>query len=451
MKEMNELPEHTASGVETGYDEELIRITGDLAKSSVDRIFRHLRDAREAARHADDPMFARITVILAAASLESNLSHLTARALAIADLRPAMYSREQLEYLRGLKTVVTDRGALKEVPIRQSLEERLQLVPDLLARAFNRRYKLPSTSAAIRKLHRTIELRDAIIHPRWDRYVPSITADEAAQAIDAVELYLESVQRQLHPYLVGYMPALMTIRGWDKHDVGVGHRTEGKRVRRSEFKAILEEGLSKVIATEWFNIVMICRFALESGTDAGEPGSLLTRAALVLLFAGLDAQLSIVAQWRLHDTAIAFNPAERLFLEENIVQLDRGGEVEVLEDRQAFKQRIVAVPTILARRVEGNEINLDIGTPWGEQLQNSYLLRNQVVHAPPNKPLAQVSHDELYDSCLAVQQYIAAMAKLAPKVFEPQALLLEKNPFVDENKRPSVAIMPLPSGWGEPE
>jgi len=149
------------------YDEELIKICGDLAMANVDRIFRHLRDAREAERNADEPMFARIAVILAAASLESNLSHLTARALAIADARPALYSREQLEYLRGVKKVVTDRGYLKEVPIKQSLEERLQLVPDLLARAFDRHYVLPARSTAIRKLHRTIELRDAIIHPRW--------------------------------------------------------------------------------------------------------------------------------------------------------------------------------------------------------------------------------------------------------------------------------------------
>lgn len=56
------------------YDEELIKICGDLAAISVDRIFRHLRDAREARRHAAEPMFARIAVILAAASLESNLS-----------------------------------------------------------------------------------------------------------------------------------------------------------------------------------------------------------------------------------------------------------------------------------------------------------------------------------------------------------------------------------------
>jgi hypothetical protein len=36
---------------------------------------------------------------------------------------------------------------------------------------------------------------------------------EAAQAVDAVELYLNSVQRQLHPYLVGYFGALFTVRG----------------------------------------------------------------------------------------------------------------------------------------------------------------------------------------------------------------------------------------------
>ncbi len=147
---MSEPIEPNASEGRPKYDEELIQITGDLAKSSVDRIFRHLRDAREAARHADDPMFARITVILAAASLESNLSHLTARALAIAAVRPAMYSREQMEYLRGTKTVVTDRGSLKEVPMRQGLEERLQLVPDLLARAFDRRYESSKTNPRAR-------------------------------------------------------------------------------------------------------------------------------------------------------------------------------------------------------------------------------------------------------------------------------------------------------------
>jgi hypothetical protein len=432
------------------YDEELINICGDLAATSVDRIFRHLRDAREAHRHADEPMFARIAVILAAASLESNLSHLTARALAIAAARPALYSREQLEYLRGIKTVITERGALKEVPLKQSLEERLQLVPDLLARAFGRRYVLPAQSAAIRKMRRTIELRDAIIHPRWDRYVPAVTEDEAAQAIDAIELYLESIQQQLHPYLVGYISALMTIRGWDKHDVAVGHRTAGKRVQKSAFKKMLDEGIATVIAKEWFGIVMICSFALESGTDRGEEGSLLTRAAIVLLFAGLDAQLSIVAQWHLHDPGTQFEPVERLFLEENIVQLGQDGEIEVIEDRQAFKQRIVAVPTILARRVEGKEIKLDIGTTWGEQLQKSYLLRNQVVHAPPDKPLARVSHDELYDACLAVQHYITALTEVAPITFEVQSLLVKKNPFVDPAKRPTVQVTPLPQGWDTP-
>ena len=293
-------------------------------------------------------------------------------------------------------------------------------------------------------------LRDVIIHPRWDRYVPAVTEDEAAQSIDAVELYLESIQDQLHPYLVAYSPALLTIRGLDKHDVAVGHRTAGKRVQKSSFQTMLDVGPAEVIAKEWLDIVTICRFALESGTDRGEKGSFLTRAAIVLLFAGLDAQLSIVAQLRLHDPRITFEPAERLFLEENIVQLGLNGEIEVIEDRQKFKQRIVAVPTILARRVEGMEIKLDIGRTWGEQLMKSCHLRNQVVHAPPHKPLARISHDELYDACLAVQQYITALTEVAPITFEVQSFFVKRSPFVDPAKRPTIQVTPLPQGWVTP-
>jgi len=209
---------------------------------------------------------------------------------------PNLYKPEQLEYLSGRKTVVTDRGGLKEVPLRQSLEERLQVVPDLLARSVHRRYKLPKNSAAIRKLRRTIELRDAIIHPRWDRYLPSVSAMEAAQAVDAVELYLNSVQRQLHPYLVGYIAALLTIRGYDKHDVAIGHRTEDKRVPKTKFVTMTSVGIGKVLVQSWMDMVMICGFALESGCEGDSEGSLLTRVALVLLFAGVDSQLSIVAK-----------------------------------------------------------------------------------------------------------------------------------------------------------
>jgi hypothetical protein len=359
------VPDDDTPPVERRFDHELIQLWGDIAKSGVDRIFMHLRDARESLRLADTSPMAKATVILASAALESNLAHLTLRALAAAKVRPDLYKAEQLEYLSGRKTIVTDRGGLKEVPLRQSLEERLQVVPDLLARSVHRRYALPKNSAAIRKLRRTIELRDSIIHPRWDRYLPRVSVMEAAQAVDAVELYLNSVQRQLHPYLVGYFGALFTIRGYDKHDVAVGHRTEDQRVPKTKFTTMTSIGIAKVLVQSWMDMMMICSFALESGCEGDSEGSLMTRVALVLLFAGLDSQLSIVAQWRLHDDAITFHKAESNFLEENTVGLGKDGEIEIAEDRQSFRERIVAVPTILARRVEGREITIDIGNQMG--------------------------------------------------------------------------------------
>ena len=406
-------------------DNEMVQVFGDIAQAGIDRIFMHLRDAREAGRGANIPLLAKATVILSCAALESNLAHLTQRALAAAKARPQLYSREQLEYLSGTKQSITDRGAVRDVRLRQSLEERLQVVPDLLARAIGRRYALPKTSSAIRKLRRTIELRDAIIHPRWDRYLPLVTADEAAQSIDAVELYLHSIQMHLHPYMVGYIGALMTIRGHDKHDVAIGHRTAGKRVRKSSFLPMTDVGIVEVMLQEWFSMPLVCRMAFEGGTEGDSAGSLLTRVAIVLLFAGLNSQLSILAQWKLHDATVSFETVERHFLEENVVGIGRDGEAEVTEDHQGFKQRVIAVPAILARRVEGLDIDFNLGTRWGEQLQKSYTLRNYVVHAPPDQPLARVTRRELYDAATAIKSYFQALVVIAPETFKIQGLLLD--------------------------
>ena len=155
---------------------------------------------------------------------------------------------------------------------------------------------------------------------------------------------------------------------------------------------------------------------------------MLTRVALVLLFAGVNVQLSIVSQWRLHDPSMTFHKAERNFLEENVVGLGRDGEVEVIEDRQSFKKRIIAVPSVLARRVESKEITVDIGTAWGEQLQKSHDLRNCVVHAPPGEPMPRVTRDELRAAGDAVRSYFGELLQKAPETFKAQGVLL--NHFV---------------------
>jgi hypothetical protein len=76
-------------------------------------------------------------------------------------------------------------------------------------------------------MRRTIARRDAIVHPTWNRYVSMVGWWEAAEAVDAVELYLNSVRASVHPYLIGYTHMLWTIKGPTKHDMGIGHRTFG--------------------------------------------------------------------------------------------------------------------------------------------------------------------------------------------------------------------------------
>ena len=120
---------------------DLLHISEGLIHSGLDRIYLHLRDARELMRLADHSVMAKATIILASAALESNLAHLTLRAQAFGKARPGLYSPEQSDYLAGKQTIITDRGALREIPQRQSLEGRLQVLPDLLARAFDLRYE----------------------------------------------------------------------------------------------------------------------------------------------------------------------------------------------------------------------------------------------------------------------------------------------------------------------
>jgi Transposase IS66 family len=62
---------------------------------------------------------AKATIVLASAALESNLAHLTLRAQEFGKARPGP---EQSDYLAGKQTIVTHRGAPKEIPQRQSLD-----------------------------------------------------------------------------------------------------------------------------------------------------------------------------------------------------------------------------------------------------------------------------------------------------------------------------------------
>jgi hypothetical protein len=167
--------------------------------------------------------------------------------------------------------------------------------------------------------------------------------------------------------------------------------------------------------------------------EGDSQGSMFTRAALVLIYAMLDAHLSVVAQWRMRENPDGFDEAEILFLNEFAVGVGHDGEVWLGEDHQSFKKRIKAVPAILSRRVDGHEEAVDLGGNWGRDLLEGQQLRNQVMHSSFGSPLPRVTKQELDRYTKAVFAYFQELRNKLPKSFEYVGVLLEGNKGLMEN------------------
>lgn len=409
-------------------DEELHRIAFEEALKNRELALVHLRDARNllyaVAQTNGNSALAKATVLMATAALETNLTYIAYIAQRFAEARPNKLELPQLDFLRGIDRQIDDNGRVVQRRARQGLSERMTNVPDLFARILGRRYIRDLKSAASRKMERTIERRDAIVHPRWDRNASGLGWWEAAEAVDAVELYLESVDRCLRPYLIGYATMLITIKGPTKHDLGVGHRTHGRKAPRRKGPAP-PPALSELLVRDWIDSKFMVDIALAHGTDGDSDGSMLTRAALVFLYAMIDAQLSIVSQLKIQQNPAAFHEAEILFLNEVAAGVGHDGEVWLDSDQYPFKKRIKAIPAMLSRVVDGREFTPDFSTDWGRRLLEGYALRNRVVHSSPGETMPSVSKAELTSAVAAVRNYFAELARGAPKAFEHITILVK--------------------------
>ena len=142
----------------------------------------------------------------------------------------------------------------------------------------------------------------------------------------------------------------------------------------------------------------------------------------------LDAQLSVVAQWRMRERAASFRESEILFLNEYAVGLGHDGEVWFDDDHQSFKKRIKAVPAILSRRLDGREEFIDLGKSWGKDLIYGQGLRNHVMHSAFGEPLVRVTKQELILTAKAVFAYFEELATKLPRSFEHMNVLLKIKP-----------------------
>jgi hypothetical protein len=402
-------------------DEICLNIVAEQFQKHINLVGVHLRDARNLllAVKKDDRILAKGAIVLASAAIEANLEYFCQLAIEIRNVyKHELYLPPELFYLKGVEAFIDEKGELRERPQRQKLEERLLIVPKLLGKAFDRDYQLSKTkSAAFKKLRNTIERRDAIIHPRWDKYLEQIGWFEAAEAVDGVELYLHSVQLALHPYLVGFFSLLFTMRGYQKDDVSIAYRTWGRRGRPIKFVAMETVGVSGIISQEWLESLLWIEMAMHHDTERDSNGSMFTRAALILLYSMIDAQLAIVSQMYLQTHRERFSEAEALFLLERAVGIGTDGELFVSEDHQSFKQRLLAVPRILSRAVNRRDLDIQMNQPMWQKLMEYHTMRNLVVHSSSDATFPRVSKAELFEAWESVLWYFSTLANLAPDIF----------------------------------
>jgi hypothetical protein len=388
---------------------------------SLDVIIIHLRDARNilaAVGDADrDRALAKSVILLASASVESNLAFLSALGAELAEKYDAL-APSQIDYLRGIQEIIDDQGNPRTKPLRQSLEDRVRTVPALLGQIFGIEFKYPDEDGGNRKLGRMIAYRDALVHPRWQRYVYDIGPREAALAVDAAEWYLEIVATTLAPFLDYYNRLLYDMPNFDNSSPGpVGKRVEAVVSDDDCFTTMPAVGFGKVAMQEWFDMVLMTEFALGSQCEGDSEGSMLTRAGLVMLYAMLDAQLALNAQNYVYNSSTKFSQSEILFLTETAIEIDTDGNVTAADSHENFKKRVIGIPRVLARTVVGKDITVSLGDKMGAALLRFKDLRDAVMHPRVGEPLPRVSKSELREAVEAVREYFKRLAAVCPELF----------------------------------
>jgi hypothetical protein len=389
---------------------------------NLDSIIIHLRDARNILVAVTDDSgtrsLAKSAILLASASVEANLASMSDLGVTLAEKHGGL-APIQIDYLRGVQEVIDDRGNPQTRPLRQSLESRLRTIPALLGHIFGIEFHFPDDAEGAEKLRRLVAYRDAIVHPRWQRYLFNIGWQEAALAVDAAEWYLEIVSTAMSPYLGYYKRLLHDMPNADETVSGpVGQRVREIKPSDQAFTTMAAAGFLNVATKEWLDSVFMTTFALGSQCEGDSHGSMLTRAALVILYSMLDGQLALNAQSHVYSEHSDFSQSEILFLTETAVEIDVDGAVLIDETHEQFKKRLIGIPRVLCRRVRGEDVSISLGDAMGEALIRYKDLRDAVMHSRVGAPLPRVTKAELSAAGDAVREYFKRLASACPYLFK---------------------------------
>jgi hypothetical protein len=179
---------------------------------------------------------------------------------------------------------------------------------------------------------------------------------------------------------------------------------------------------------------LMVAFALDSDTEGDSDGSMLTRAALVSLYANLDFQLYVFVHAALFSETATFEHAEMKFLTETTVDLDELGDPALSEDFQRFRDRISGVPRILCRRLTEEDLNISLGDRAGSNLLAYKSVRDDLMHTGVGKQIPRVTKSELYEAYLAVQAYFRQLGALAPKLFGVYTFLTDETTALEKKR-----------------
>jgi len=409
------------------FDQKVVEIVFEQFKKNINLIGVHLRDARNllVGMPTSSPILSKAAIVLASAALEANLAYFCSLALRVAETyKPKLFNNAELYFLRREEPFIDEKGTMKTRPQKQTLEKRLTATPALLGRCFERAFQFPKKGSLGPKLRNLVRRRDCIAHPSWDAYLDRVGLNESAEAVDAVELYLHSVQTQFHPNMVGYLSVLYTIPGHDKHEIATAYRTAGKRATKFVPIRMDQKDSREIIVSEWMDALFMTKIALDHPSEGDSDGSMLTRAALILMFGMIEAELAAVSYALITANIDKFEEAEVLFMLEKVVEINDAAEVSMSENKAAFKHRIVAVPQILSRRILGKELQFKKGNHSWQELERFHSMRSRIMHPPVNQELPRVTKDELVLAWNATKSYFVTLNDEAPQLFSFFATLV---------------------------
>lgn len=368
-------------------------------------------------------LLAKACILFAAAGLETNLSYYSILALALNDAAPAaIYQDAELEYLKALQMDLTKDAELSPRKQKQSLDDRLVIVPRLLGRAFERTFDLTLEDHGVTRLNNTIERRDVIIHPSCDRY-PDFGLDEAVEAIYSVALYLDSVRKQFFPYMVGYIVML------SHHAPLISDLVKEEPVPLRFLTLREPKELIAALSTEWTDAHVLFDIANMHGAEGDSDGSMLTRTALVMLYAMVNAHLSIIAHLALESDPSRFPEKERNYFNEVDYEVSASGKAILQPVKQTFEDRANIIPTVIASRLCPNKLAFNRGDTWYQNTFKTFFnLRNGVMHSKFGEAVPRVSKAELLEAFKAVRSYCEHLST-AEGILRFYRVLLDNSPL----------------------